>query len=59
MLVRLVQSSKAERPIELTLSGMVMLVRLLQSRKAEELIPVTGQPSISDGMVRLPEAEVL
>ena len=41
MLVRLLQSWKAQPPMLVTLSGMVMLVRLLQSLKAPSPILVT------------------
>ena len=40
-LVRLLQSSNAQNPIEVTLSGMVMLVRLLHDKNALFPISVT------------------
>ena len=58
MLVRPVQPSKAQFPMLVTLLGMVMLVRSVQPSKAQFPMLVTGIPSILDGIVIAPFADL-
>ena len=59
MLVRPVQPKKAQFSMLVTLLGIVILVRPVQSSKAESPIIVTGFPSILDGIVIAPFADLL
>ena len=58
MLVRPVQYSKAPFPMLVTLLGIVMLVRPVQLLKAQISMLVTGIPSILDGIVIAPFADL-
>ena len=58
MLVRPVQPSKAVTPMLVTLLGIVMLVRPVQPKKAAPSMLVTDFPSISDGIVIAPFADL-
>ena len=58
MLVRPVQPTKAPSPMLVTLLGMVMLVRPVQPPKAPLPMLVTDFPSILDGIVIAPFADL-
>ena len=58
MLLSAKQLENASSPIEVTLSGIVILLMDSQYLKARPSIAVTGRPSISSGITRLPDADI-